>query len=66
MENTVVSKCQFFRRGVFFVPSNINLCNYKKRLDYAVRSSSIRYHRKTTGEEAAGAIRERNASGAGV
>ena len=46
-------------RGVFFVPSKFNISNYKKRFNHAIRSSSVRQHRKTTSEEAAGATRER-------
>ena len=46
-------------RGVFFVPSKINISNYKKCFDQAIRSSSVRQRRKTTSEEAAGATRER-------
>ena len=47
---------RFAMRGVFFVPSNFNLCHYKKRIDHAVRSSSVRHRRQTTGEEAAGTM----------
>ena len=46
-------------RGVFFVPSKVNISNYKKRFDHAIRSSSVRQRRKTTSEEAADATRGR-------
>ena len=46
-------------RGVFFVPSKVDISNYKKRFDHAIRSSSVRQRRKTTSEEAADATRER-------
>ena len=45
-------------RGVFFIPSNNKLFNYKKRFDHAVRSRRVRHCRKTYKKLLAPCVRE--------